>query len=535
MGRRLAVVLALAALVALPFWLRPRGSASAPAEDTVVVVTPNNEAIRHEFELGFEAWYRARTGRTVAVDWRVLGGTSEIARLLDGEYAASFRQLWTGRLGRPWSAAAEAAFEDGELSPAAPAAERAARAAFLGSDASSGIDVFFGGGNYDFERQAEIGTLVDSGLERLHPAWFRESAIPGSFDGNLYRDPQNRWFGCVMSCYGIVYNRAALRRLGLPRPPERWEDLADPRYLGEVALCDPMKSGSVAMAFENVIQQAMHRRVDRLGPNAAPGLVAAAVREGWTDGLRTIQLMGANARYFTDSSQKPPIDVADGACAAGLCIDFYGREEEEALRRRGGGGRVGFAAPEGGTAYSVDPIGLLRGAPHPGPAVAFIEYVLSLDGQKLWAFRTGAPGGPRDYALRRLPVRRDFYGRADWKRWRSDPGDDPYAGKGQLVYRAEWTASRFEEMALIVRVMCQDLHPELVRAWRAVAAAPPGRRARALAILQDMSAVGYERAGGEVARALGSPDRVDEVRLARDLGDGFRRQYARAEAVAEGR
>ena len=42
-------------------------------------------------------------------------------------------------------------------------------------------------------------------------------------------------------------------------------------------------------------------------------------------------MLAANARYFTDSSQKPPIDVAQGDCAAGICIDFYGRAQAEAV------------------------------------------------------------------------------------------------------------------------------------------------------------------------------------------------------------
>jgi iron(III) transport system substrate-binding protein len=526
MGRRLAVLLALAAVLAVPFALRPRGR-RGPARDTVVVVTPNNEAIRREFELGFESWYRAHTGRTVAVDWRVLGGTSEIARILDGDYLAAFRNLWTGKLGRPWSEAIRAAFEDAPLPPGAPPAAREAREAFLASDVGCGIDVFFGGGTYDFDRQAAIGTLVDSGIERIHPAWFGPEGIPAEFEGNPYRDARNRWFGCVTSCYGILSNRDALRRLGLPEP-KQWSDLADPRYLGQVALCDPTKSGSIAAAFENILQQAMHRRWA-----ASPG--PAAVRAGWIDGLRLIQAIGANARYFTDDSQKPEIDVADGDCAAGLCIDFYGREEEEAVRRRSGSTRLGFAVPAGGTSYSVDPIAVLRGAPHPAAALAFLTYVLSLDGQKLWAFRPGSPGGPRDFALRRLPVRKDFYARTDWRRWRSDPGADPYAAVGQLDYRADWTGGLFSEMAFIIRVMCEDDHAPLVRAWAAIARAPADRRERALAVLQDLAAVDYGQARGPVARALDSADPAAAVREARILGEGFRRRYAAAEAIAEGR
>ena len=179
------------------------------------------------------------------------------------------------------------------------------------------------------------------------------------------------WFGSVISSFGIVYNRDAIKRLGFAAAPAQWADLGDPRFIGEIALCDPTKSGSITMAFENVIQQQMQAQLP------ATSSEAAAVRAGWMTGLQLIQRIGANARYFTDTSQKPPIDVADGDCAAGLCIDFYGNQQAEAVLRRGDSNRVGFTSPVGGTAYSVDPIALLRGAPNRHAAELFLEYALS--------------------------------------------------------------------------------------------------------------------------------------------------------------
>lgn len=136
-----------------------------------------------------------------------------------------------------------------------------------------------------------------------------------------------------------------------------------------------------------------------------------AVEEGWIEGWRLLQLTGANARYFTDTSQKPPIDVATGNCAVGMCIDSTGRQQEEAVRRRDRSERLGYLSPVGGTVSSVDPIALLRGAPNRPAAEAFIDFALSMEGQKLWNFKPGTEGGPERFALRRLPVRKDFYGR----------------------------------------------------------------------------------------------------------------------------
>jgi hypothetical protein len=306
--------------------------------------------------------------------------------------------------------------------------------------------------------------------------------------------------------------------------------------MGEVALCDPTKSGSIAKAFENIIQQQMQRRLVALkkeNPSEAPKeLEARAVREGWMAGLQLLQIVGANARYFTDTSQKPPIDVAAGNCAVGLCIDFYGRQQEEAVRRRGVSDRIGYSSPAGGSVSSVDPVALLRGAKNPEVAKLFIEYLLSMDGQKLWNFRPGTEGGPERFALRRLPVRRDFYAQADFAALRSDPEGQPFVQEDQLIYRSEWTGGIFREMAFIIRVVCLDTHAELKAAWRAINAAPPSVRGEAMAVLSDLSTVSYERASREVKQALGSKNKVDEIKLANQLGAVFRRNYSRAEAIA---
>lgn len=534
--KRALLFLLLTAIVALPFALRPGRVSAKRADDTVVIITPHNEAIRFEYARGFAEWYRAKTGRTVAIDWRVVGGTSEIARFLEGEYTTGFENHWTRELHQPWSTEVQAGFQNGRLPPDAPASVRAARAAFLASNVSCGIDVFFGGGTYDLERQAQAGRLIDSGLRTRRPEWFTADTIPQNFGGETYWDPEGLWIGTVLSSYGVLFNRDSLRRLGIEREPRRWEDLADPRLIGEVGLADPTKSGSVAKAFENMIQQQMQRRFK------AGGEEARAVRLGWEDGLRLIQLIGANARYFTDSSQKPPIDVAAGNCAVGLCIDFYGRQQQEALRRRSGppvreregAERVGYHSPPGGSVASVDPIALLRGAPHRAVASDFIEYTLSMEGQKRWNFKPGTPGGPERFALRRMPVRRDFYAHAEWKPLRSDPEDSPFEQEDPLVYREAWTGRYFREMAFVVRVMCLDAHAELVAAWRAINAAPEPARSRALVALQDLSAIAYDRTTTDIRARLGAKDKVDEIRLARELGDIFRANYARAERIAEG-
>ncbi len=532
--KRAIIILALVAVVALPFALRTEKKTIGKADDTVVIITPHNEAIRHEYSRGFSDWWKARTGRTVQVDWRVIGGTSEITRFLDSEYVQSFQNYWTKTRGQTWSTDVQAAFTNHRLPKDAPAIQVEARKAFLESNVGCGIDVFFGGGSFDFIRQANAGRIVDSGLMQKHPEWFNDKVIPSEFTGEPYLDKQGRWLGAVLSSYGILYNFDSLRRLGIANPPRQWEDIAAPAYAGEVALCDPTKSSSIAKAFENVIQQQMYREWDRLVRETGKPrkeLEAQAVRAGWERGLSVLQRIGANARYFTDSSQKPPIDVLNGNSAVGMCIDFYGRYQEESASERSGQKRLGYFSPPDGTVLSPDPIALMRGAPNRDVAVAFIEYVLSAEGQKLWNFKVGEPGGPDRFALRRLPIRRDFYTREDWRPHRSDPDVNPYAGDNPLIYNPAWTSGdTFRAMAFVIRVMCLDTHPELVQAWREIIAA--GMPPEALAELSNLSSVSYDNVQGRIRTALSSKNKVDEIHLANELANGFRRQYQRAAEIA---
>jgi iron(III) transport system substrate-binding protein len=531
--KRVLLLLALLAVVALPFALRPKRAAADKADETLVVITPHNEAIRYEFGQGFQEWYRKKTGRTAAIDWRVIGGTSEIARFLESEYVSSFQNHWTRKLGRPWSTEVQAAFANGRLAPDAGPAALEARRAFLASEAGCGIDVFFGGGTNDFTRQADAGRIVDCGLLRLHPEWFDEKVIPQSYSGEPYWDRQGRWFGPVLSGHGMIYNLDALARLGVAQPPREWADLQDPRLQGEVALCDPTKSGSISKGFECLIQEQIYREWARLAETTGKPrgeLEQEAVSRGWERGLRLIQRIGANARYFTDTSQKPPIDVAAGDCAVGMCIDFYGRYQEQSANGRSGRKRLGFASPPGGTVLSPDPVALLRGAPHRELAVAFIEYTLSMEGQKLWDFKPGTPGGPKRYALRRMPIRRDYYAHAEFAPDRSDPDDDPYGTAHPLIYQPAWTGGIFREMSFVIRVMCLDPHPELVTAWREIIRA--GRPEAALAVMEDLSAVSYEQMVNRIKPALNSRNKVDEIRLASELAGHFRQQYLKAAEIA---
>lgn len=503
----------LGVLLMGPLLLRQKaGRREEGAEERLVIISPHNEATRYEFGRAFEEEHFKRTGRRVFVDWRTVGGTAEAVRYVTAQFAGSFRHYWTAELHREWTAACMG-YDDPKAT--GPALE--AREAFLKSDASCGADLFAGGGTFDYMQMAAAGRLAESGVVARHPELFGPGgAIPQRLGGETLWDPKGLWVGACLGEFGICWNRDEIVRLRI-KPLEEWSALGEPVLEDEVALADPTQSGSVGKAFEMLLQQQM---------TVAGGNAAA----GWLRGMRLIERISANARYFAGSATEIPYAVQAGDAAAGMCIDFYGRFESESVREPDGNSRLVYTTPRGGSSTGADGIGMFFGAPHPALAREFIEFTMSPAGQKLWCFRVGTPGGPRKYALRRLPILPSLY-EPQWKPYEADPEAEPYAAGRGLEYHAEWTGSLFGVIGFVIRTAFIDPHEELKEAWRALIRAgfPP----EATAVFGDLSAIDYVQAGGPIRAALKSPDKLKGAELARELDERFRAQYRRAAALAE--
>ena len=533
MKHLLPIVVVLAAIIGLPFLLKPEYEhdprrAASPSQ-ILNIITPHSESIRREFTTAFRKHMRETEGREVFIEWRVPGGTSEIEKILDTEYTFAFERHWK-ELGNAWSGQTERGFNDRKLPlselPADDGPAEAARRAFLKSNVGVGFDLFFGGGAYPFVVNAGKGYLVDSGLAEKHPSWFTEDIIPKEVGGEPFYDSEFRWIGCCLSTFGICVNDDALSRLGIDAPQLDWSLLGDPRLFKEVALADPTASGTVTKAFEMILQQQMRRALNQA--EAENGDTESALADGWLQGMRLIQRIGANARYYANFSAKIPADVAAGNAAAGMCIDYYGRTFNERLRNESGQSRLRFVTPEGGSSTSVDPIAMLRGAPNPELALKFLEFLFSTKGQRLWNYRSGVDGGPERQALRRLPVRKDLYSSPFLKHF-ADADVMPFEHADKFRYEAAWTARAFGAIRYSIKSLCLDPHRELQEAWQALIENdfPP----EAMAVFQDLSKLTYERTLGEIASVLKRPKRAQAL-YGRDLSEYFRMQYRKARDLA---
>jgi ABC-type Fe3+ transport system substrate-binding protein len=569
-----ALFLAVAVL-ALPFLFRrqPDTGEWRRGDPELVIVTPHNEAIRQEFAEGFSRWHRERFGRPVRIDWRVIGGTTEIMRYLASEYAASAKRFFRAQ-GVAWPAnGAETVFAAKRpLAEDAWALWEAFRACDAPAEITCRMDVFFGGGVYDHAKAERQGLTVPAwGEAGPPPGLFEDAAgralIPAEMNGEVWCG--TAYYGSVLSAFGICYNADRLADLGIARPPATWEDLADPRYAGHVGLADPTKSGSVAKAFEMIIHARCARHVAAAGftreqvrryealleaagsgrpvgpavqgdAETVPPAYRETVARGWLEGVKLVRRIGANARYFTDAAGKVPADVGMGAAAAGIVIDFYGRLQSELSTPPGQRPVMTYVTPVGGSSVTADPVSLLRGAPHRDLAVRFIEYLLGEEGQRLWDYRAGTPGGPRRFALRRLPIRRDFYPSGDpawqaaFERHRPhladplwEPGVDAYRLGESFHYEPHWTGRHFGIQRDLIRAMCMDSGDELRRAWRAILRhGGPERNPEAMRHLEAMPENPHPLTW---ASAVGAYAREPRLAVLSEWTAFFRRQYRLAE------
>ena len=342
-------------VIALPFIFRREAGAGDwhRGDPELVVISPHNEAIRQAFAEGFSQWHREKYGSPVRIDWRVIGGTTEIMRYLASEYAASAKRFFKAqRIAWPSGGGdIVLARKCPDGTGTAWALWQAFRACDNPREISCRMDVFFGGGVYDHEKAEKQGLTVPAwGAAGPPPGLFEDASgrvlIPREMNGEVWRG--DAYYGSVLSAFGICYNFDRLKDLGIDRPPSVWEDLTDPRYFGQLGLADPTKSGSVAKAFEMIVHAQCAKAVAAAGftreqirryeasvgaaklgvgelPPEEPRAYQAAIERGWLDGVKLLRRIGANARYFTDSSGKVPVDVSTGAAAAGIAIDFMGR------------------------------------------------------------------------------------------------------------------------------------------------------------------------------------------------------------------
>jgi phosphoglycerate transport regulatory protein PgtC len=292
----------------------------------------------------------------------------------------------------------------------------AAAVTFIQETKSNPPDIFWASAPDAFEVLKQNGLL-----QKYKPKAEGIATKAGSYPIN---DPDNFYTGFAASGYGIEYNTRYLKANDLPAPKE-WDDLKKPIYFGHVGISAPSRSGTTHLTVETILQG-----------------------EGWEKGWATLLEIGGNLTQVSDRSFGVPDAVNSGQYGIGIVIDFFG------LSGKASGFPVEFVYP---TVTAIVPanIGIIKGAKNQKAAEAFIEYLLSEEGQQILLL-------PK---IQRLPVRLATYDKAP-------PGfPNPFKNEkldAGVKFDVDLSEKRYELVnSLFDRIITFRLK-ELNAAWKAI-------------------------------------------------------------------
>jgi hypothetical protein len=170
--RRYAPLLLFAVVLITPFalrWLYANPRDTAPDALQLVIVSPHVEGIRREFADAFSNWHAQRFGQPVFLDYRVIGGTSEIVKFFEASKQTVFDKQGTYK-----------------------------------------VDLVWGGGDYLFDQQLkQPGFLERVTLDRATIT--RAFPKPDLNGIALYDTKDGTWFGTALSSFGICLNKDVCR------------------------------------------------------------------------------------------------------------------------------------------------------------------------------------------------------------------------------------------------------------------------------------------------------------------------------------
>ncbi|MBM3571751.1 MAG: extracellular solute-binding protein [Alphaproteobacteria bacterium] len=261
-------------------------------------------------------------------------------------------------------------------------------------------------------------------LQKYQP---KAQGIPDKVGAYPINDPDGFYLGFAASGYGIMYNTRYLQAKKLPAPKE-WDDLKKPIYAGHVAISAPSRSGTTHLTIETILQG-----------------------EGWDKGWATNLELAGNYAAVTERSFGVPEGVNNGQYGLGIVIDFFG------FSAKASGFPVDFVYPTITTLVPAN-IGMIANAPNARAATAFIEFVLSPEGQELLF----------DHKIRRLPVLTSAYTKAP--EGYPNPFKDSSIGRA-VKFDSDVSELRYEMVNSLYDQLITFRLPEVRAAWSAIHAA----------------------------------------------------------------
>ncbi len=175
---------------------------------------------------------------------------------------------------------------------------------------------------------------------------YPEAKTDGFPEGAHDRD--KTYFATKLITTGIVYNTAATMK------PAAWSDLMRPEAKGQIIMPSPLYSGAAA------IHMGVLTRTPGLGWDFYEGLAKHGT-----------QSARGNGAVFEA--------VASGQKLYGVLVDFL------AIRNKLKGSPIEFVFPKDGVSAITEPVAILSSARNLAAARAFVDFILSREGQALAA------------------------------------------------------------------------------------------------------------------------------------------------------
>ncbi|HYO14761.1 MAG TPA: extracellular solute-binding protein [Thermoanaerobaculia bacterium] len=225
-------------------------------------------------------------------------------------------------------------------------------------------DVWYGGPSTIFARGAAEGLL-----QPYRPEW--AGAVPAES-----RAPGDLYFGSYRTAPVLVYNSAVVSP---EEAPHDWDDLLDPQWKDKILIRDPLASGTMRTLFGMILARSVRE--------------TGSAEQGWS----WLRRLDAQTKEYV---QNPALLIEKLNRREGLITVW---ELTDMLWQQKRGSPLDFHFAMSGAPVIDDSVGLVKGAPHPEPARAFIDFVGSLEGQELAAREAFRLPARTDLPPERLP------------------------------------------------------------------------------------------------------------------------------------
>ncbi|MHA1946745.1 MAG: extracellular solute-binding protein [Candidatus Hodarchaeales archaeon] len=295
-------------------------------------------------------------------------------------------------------------------------------------------DVGWGGGPTLFDGLIEAGVTDEINETNVMT---EVNQIPDSVAGApMKRYDTNgdlSWVGAAMSTFGFTINKDILDQK-LVAYPESWTQISRPEYFLQaaplVAMGNPPDTTSNTRIYEIIIQ-----------------------KFGWDLGWSLLSSMAANS-VIKGGSTAVLNAVTSGEVGIAMTIDFYGYGAQLSNPA------TEYIIPSGQSIVNADPICLLKGDPAKREgANAFIEYVLSQEGQSGWLAND----------INRMPARLDAFNTTIGES-RPDLAEaylNTINNKG-IDFNDTESSSYHGTLLYYFEAVYTDAHAEHVAAWNAI-------------------------------------------------------------------